>query len=89
MINTILTIKKKKELLQTLFGFDLINVGLQDNYEHYVIYDAEGDEFYGSDYNCQFNFDTLADFFMYAEKIALDQGYFNCQFKMREVLGLK
>ena len=70
-----LTTKQKKELLQTLFGFDLINVDESENGEHWVVYDEEGEEFYGSNENCQFDFSTLAGFFSYTAHRAKNQGY--------------
>lgn len=54
MLTEQLTTKQKKELLQELFGIDLINVDESENGEHWVVYDEEGEEFYGSNENCQF-----------------------------------
>lgn len=48
MLTEQLTVKQKKELIQTLFGFDLINVDESEGGEHWVVYDEEGEEFYGS-----------------------------------------
>lgn len=83
-----LTNEEKKELLQTLFGFDLINVDEREGSEHWVVYDEDGNEFYGSNENCQFDFSTLAGFFSYTAHRAKNQGYSDCQFAMRKVLGV-
>jgi hypothetical protein len=83
-----LTNEEKKELLQTLFGFDLINVDDREGSEQWVVYDEDGNEFYGSNENCQFNFSTLAGFFSYTAHRAKTQGYSDCQFAMRKVLGV-
>lgn len=88
MLTEQLTTKQKKELLQELFGFDLINVDESENGEHWVVYDEEGEEFYGSNENCQFDFSTLAGFFSYTANRAKNQGYLDCQFAMRKVLGV-
>ncbi|MDK7376120.1 MULTISPECIES: hypothetical protein [Weeksella] len=83
-----LTNEEKKELLQELFGFDLINVDEREGSEHWVVYDEEGNEFYGSNENCQFDFSTLAGFFSYTAHRAKNQGYSDCQFAIRKVLGV-
>lgn len=83
-----LTNEEKKELLQTLFGFDLINVDEREGSEHWVVYDEDGNEFYGSNENCRFDFSTLAGFFSYTAHRAKNQGYSDCQFAMRKVLGV-
>lgn len=83
-----LTNEEKKELLQTLFGFDLINVDEREDSEHWVVYDDYGNEFYGSNVNCQFDFSTLAGFFSYTAHRAKNRGYSDCQFAMRNVLGV-
>lgn len=88
MITEQLTVKQKKELLQTLFGFDLINVNEDEGGEHWVVYDEENEEFYGSSENCQFDFSTLAGFFSYTAHRAKNQGYQDCQFAMRKALGI-
>jgi hypothetical protein len=88
MLTEQLTTKEKKELLQQLFGFDLINDDESENGEHWVVYDEEGEEFYGSNENCQFDFSTLVGFFSYTAHRAKNQGYSDCQCAMRKVLGV-
>lgn len=85
MITDKLTREQQQELLNTLFGFDFVNT----NDEHWVLYDEEGDEFYGSTENCQFDFSTLAGIFSYTAHRAKNQGYSDCQFAMRKVLGIR
>lgn len=88
MIQNKLTNEQQKEILHDLFGFDLINESVVDGDEHYVLYDEEGFEFYGRDENCQFNFSTLAGIFAYTAHRAKNQGYQDCQFAMRKLLGI-
>jgi hypothetical protein len=88
MLTEQLTIKQKKELLQTLFGFDLINVDESEGSEHWVVYNEEGKEFYGSNENCQFDFSTLAGFFSYTAHRAKNQGYSDAQWYIKKALGV-
>lgn len=88
MLTEQLTTDQMKELLQTLFGFDLINVDENEGGEHWVVYDEEGNEFYGSSVNCQFDFSTLAGFFSYTAHRAKNQGFSDCQFQIKKLLGL-
>lgn len=89
MLNDELATEQKKELLKELFGFELVNVNAEEGGEHWVIYDNEGDEFYGNKANLQFNFDTLSDFFRYTAHKAESHGYWSCQAAMRKVLGIE
>jgi hypothetical protein len=88
MLTKKLTNEEKKDLLQTLYGFDLINVDAEWDSEHWVVYDEDGREFYGVDENCRFDFSTLAGFFSYTAHRAKNQGYSDCQYAMRKVLGV-
>jgi len=85
MITDKLTREQQQELLNTLFGFYFVNT----NDDHWVLYDEEGHEFYGSNENCQFDFSTLAGIFSYTAHRAKNQGYSDCQFAMRKVLGIR
>lgn len=82
-----LTDEERKELLYELFGFELIDCGDKDK-PHFVIYDSEGDEFYGSDENCKFNFDTLYDFFDYTSHLSEEKGVRKAQWNIQKALGL-
>lgn len=88
MLTEKLTVEQKKELLRTLFGFDLINVDEEEGGEHWVVYDEEGYEFYGIDANCQFDFSTLAGFFSYTAHRAKNQGYSDAQWNIKKALGI-
>jgi hypothetical protein len=79
-----LTIEERKELLDKLFYFDLVKEG----HNHHVIYDSEGEEFYGGEENCKFNFDTLEDFFKYQAHLSYEEGYKRCQKEIKRALGL-
>lgn len=59
MIKKLLSIKEQSEILNELFGFSFENVSENSEQEHYVLFDEEGYEFYGSDANLKFNFSTL------------------------------
>ena len=84
-----LSIEEQNHFIKTLFGLEMINVSTElDSDPHYVVYDEEGNEFYGSDYNCQFDFSTLAGIFSYTAHNAKNQGYSDCQYAMRKLLGL-
>ena len=88
MITKKLTREEQTSILNDLFGFSLVNVDEKEGQEHWVLYDEEGNEFYGSNENCQFDFSTLAGFFSYTAHRAKNQGYSDCQFAMRKVLGV-
>lgn len=88
-LTTKLSIEEQNHFVQTLFGFELVNVNEgTDNEPAYVLYDEEGYEFYGSTENCQFDFSTLAGIFSYTAHRAKNQGYSDCQYAMRKVLGI-
>lgn len=84
MITDKLTIKQQQEILNTLFGFSFLNT----NDDHWVLYDEDGNEFYGIFENCQFDFSTLAGIFSYTAHRAKNQGYLDCQHEIRKVLGI-
>ena len=65
MLTDKLTREQQNDILYTLFGFSLVNVDEDEGKEHWVLYDEEGNEFYGSNENCQFDFSTLAGIFSY------------------------
>ena len=83
-METVLTKEQQKEILKSLFGFDLINT----DGDNWVLYDEDGREFYDSDENCKFDFSTLAGIFSYTTYIARKQGYLECQSDMRKIMGL-
>jgi hypothetical protein len=87
MLEEKLTVKQKKELLKRLFSFDLINVSMANDVENWVVYDDEGDEFYGGDRNRQFDFSNLEGFFKYKEHRVKQEFYLDCQFAIRKTLG--
>lgn len=88
MITKKLTIEEQNSILHDLFGFEFINVDEKEGGEHWVLYDEEGYEFYGSNENCQFDFSTLAGIFSYTTHRAKNQGYSDCQYAVRKVLGI-
>lgn len=74
-----LTRGEQSELLETLFGF---------SFDDDVLIDDYGAEFYETTSNCQFDFSTLAGIFSYTAHRAKKQGYSDCQYAMRKVLGV-
>jgi hypothetical protein len=88
MITEKLTREQQHEILNTLFGFNYQNEAVVDGDEHWVLYDEEGYEFYGSNANCQFDFSTLSGIFSYTAHRAKNQGYSDCQYQMRKLLGV-
>jgi hypothetical protein len=88
MITKKLTREEQNSILNDLFGFVFVNESETEGEEHWVLYDEEGYEFYGSNENCLFDFSTLAGIFSYTAHRAKDQGYSDCQYAMRKVLGV-
>lgn len=88
MLTDKLTREQQNYILYTLFGFSLVNVDEDEGKEHWILYDEEGNEFYGSNENCQFDFSTLAGIFSYTAHRAKNQGFSDCQYQIRKVLGL-
>jgi hypothetical protein len=84
MIYDKLTIKQQHDILSTLFGFEYVNVGD----DHYVLYNEDGYEFYGSNYNLGFDFSTLHGIFVYATEQSKKQGYNDCKRELRKFLEI-
>jgi len=76
----------QKSILNDLFGFNFESVA--EDEERWVLYDEEGNEFYGSNENRQFNFSTLAGIFSYIAYRAKKEGYADCQREMRKIIGI-
>jgi len=87
MLKKKLTIEEQREILSSLFSFVIVNED-DENAPHYVIYNEEGDEFYGNNKNLQFNFTSLEGIFAYTAHRAKEQGYADAQCNMRKALGL-
>lgn len=86
-MNMKLPIKKQQELVETLFGFCLVNVS-DDKHPRYVLYDDNGDVFHSKDNNLQFDLTTLMGMFEYMKSISFESGYLKAQFDIRKSLGL-
>mgnify|MGYP001356955468 CR=1 FL=1 len=87
-LTTKLSIEEQNDFVQTLFGFELVNVSPTTEEPHFVLYDEDGNEFYGSNENCQFDFSTLAGIISYTAHRAKNQGYSDCQYAMRKLIGI-
>jgi hypothetical protein len=88
MITKELTRKKQQSILKDLFGFRLENKLAKEGKEHWVLYDEDGNEFYSKPSNCPFDFSTLAGIFSYTAYRAKIQGYSDCQYAMKKILGI-
>lgn len=88
MITKKLTREEQTSILNDLFGFSLVNVDEKEGQEHWVLYDEEGNEFYGSNENCQFDFSTLTGIFSYTAHRAKNQGYLDCQSDIKKAIGI-
>ncbi len=84
----ILTIGEQDTFLSELFGYDFIDISDPGQPPHYVLYDENGDEFYGTKENEQFDFSTLPGIFSYIAYRAKQEGYLNAQSDMRKALGI-
>lgn len=82
-----LTQEEQQDILNTLFGFNFDTVEFAGEL-HEVLYDEEGDEFYASHSDCQFDFSTLEGIFSYTVYRAKNQGFEDAQYKIRKALGL-
>lgn len=88
MLHRTLTIEEQSSILGELFGFEYLNTSDSPDKEHWVLYDAEGDEFYGYSKNDKWDFTTLLGIFDYVEFLAEELGYSKCQHDMKKTLGL-
>lgn len=80
-----LTVEEQREILVTLFSFSIKD---NEGNNHFVVFDDEGNEFYGSEFNCQFDFSTLAGIFSYAAHISKERGALNKQWEIKKALGI-
>jgi len=88
MIKQELPIKSQQEILNEMFGFNVVDESLEGQEPHYVVYDEEGNEFYGSDENCQYDLSTIGGIIRYAQDKGEKTGYWRCQNDMLKVLGI-
>jgi hypothetical protein len=88
MITKKLSREEQNSILNGLFGFSFVNIDEAEGTECWILYDEEGNEFYGKRENCQFDFSTLAGIFSYTAHRAKKEGYSDCQYAIRQVLGI-
>ena len=79
MLTKKLSKEEQSEILETLFGF---------RFKDDVLIDDNGYIFYGSNENCHFDFSTLAGIFSYTAHRSKNQGYSDCQYAMRKMIGI-
>lgn len=87
-LTRMLSIDEQDTFLSELFGYNFIDVSDPGQPPHYVLYDENGDEFYGTKENEQFDFSTLPGIFSYIAYRAKQEGYLNAQSDMRKALGI-
>ena len=87
-LTTKLTIEEQNHFVKTLFGFEFVNMSPTTEEPHFVLYDEEGDVFYGYDKNLHVDFSTLAGIFVYTAYRARNQGYSDCQHDIRKALNI-
>lgn len=88
MIKQELPFEQQEEILREMFGFNVVDESLQGQEPHYVVYDEEGNEFYGSNENCKYDLSTIGGIIRYAEDRGEKTGYWRCQNDLRKVLGV-
>ena len=75
-----LTVEHQKLFLHDILGFDVDERG--------VIYDCEGEEFYGYDFNLRFDLTCLEGIIKYVEWQAEERCKRNIQNQLRKLAGL-
>jgi len=89
MLEKKLTIQEQGDILEPLFGFYFLDSRTEINEEsHYILYNEEGEEFYGYDINDKWDFSTLEGIFAYAVNRAKEQGYSDAQYNIQKALGI-
>lgn len=83
-----LSIEECNHILNNLYGFEFINVSDYNEEPHFVLYDSEGEEFYGKAENLQFYLRTLQGIFLYHAHVHNQNGFWDAQRKMRQALGI-
>lgn len=91
MLDGTLTVEQRNSIIRPLFGFEYYNELWQEPEKDpfYILLDDEGNEFYGNDANTNHDFTTLRGIIKYATEKAKEDGYFNCQWDIKKVLGIK
>ena len=81
-----------KNILSEMFGFTVVDESIANDTnsinEHYVIYDENGDEFYGNNDNIVYDLSTIGGIIRYAEDRGEKTGYKRCQQDIRKVLDI-
>ena len=83
MLDVKLTEKEKAELFYELFNMQYIKLEDEDDEEFYILLDEDGEEYEGN-----FYFETLRDFFEFAIKEAKQEGKSELQYNMKKLLSL-
>lgn len=83
MLNARLKGEMLKKVLKELLDFDVLS---EDNID--IIYDEEGNEFYGTDANDKFDLYTLNGIIKYIEHLAEMRGKRTIQYEIKRTLGI-
>jgi hypothetical protein len=79
-----LSINERNQIIGSLFGLEY----KFHNNDHPVLYDEDGDEFYGYNTNLQFNFNTIRNIFKYQEHLSEKRGLMKAQDILKKAMGL-
>lgn len=85
-LNKKLTLEEQTEILYELFGFVVGDGDTASNCKG-VIYDEEGDEFYGSDSNDKFDLTCFSGIIKYSKHLAFEDGKAELRHSFRKLLG--
>jgi len=83
-----LPIEQQQEIVNSLFGFNFVDIDENPEKPHYVLFDEEGFEFYAYKKNLNFDFSNLEGIFAYAVNRAKEQGYSDFRNQMRKLLDI-
>lgn len=89
ILNKDLPINDLKVILEHLFNFTVRNVNPQNDEPHYVIFDDEGDEFYGGEIDSDFNLYCLDGIFKYLAHVNKMKGQSEIRLKFKALLLIK
>jgi len=83
-----LSFKDQSDILGIMFGFECLRTDPTDD-KHIIIYDEEGDEFYGFDANLKYDLSTIRGVIYYAKDIAASDAIYNHNNRIKSLLNIK
>jgi len=82
-----LSFKDQSDILGIMFGFECLRTDPTDD-KHIIIYDEEGDEFYGFDANLKYDLTTIRGIIFYAENISAYNAIWHHNDKIKKLLNI-